>query len=296
MRAVTMLVAVSVLIAGCERKPQPETASSIVVTDDAGRSVRLERPATRVVSLLPTITDLIVALGQHERLIARTDYDTDSTLAHLPSVGGGLTPSIEWLAAQKPDLVISWPDRGTRSLVDKITSLGIPVYGAALDTIANTYAAIRNLGILFNAPSAADSLVSSMRGTLDSIHASLEGDRRVRVAYAVSVTPPTIVGPGTFIDELIRIAGGENIFGDIAQKYTEISLEELIRRDPDVIIISREQAYDARTQLAKVAGWRDLRAVRTGNVHRVPASAFNRSGPRMPEAARTLAVLFERAR
>ncbi|HUP89184.1 MAG TPA: helical backbone metal receptor [Longimicrobiales bacterium] len=297
MRAAFVAAAFCVLIAGCERKTQEQPINtSIAVTDDAGQTVRLAQPATRVVSLLPTVTDLIIAMHQEHRLIARTDYDKDPAVAALPSIGGGLTPSVEWLADKKPDLVISWPDRGSRSLVTQMQGIGIPVFGVASDTIANTYAATERLGILLGAKPAADSLVNSIRSQLDSVHNGVGNQRRVRVAYVVSVTPTTVVGPHTFIDELITIAGGENIFADFEKQYAEASLEELIRRDPDVIIIAREEAFDARQELSRTPGWRDLRAVRNGHVYRVDANAFNRSGPGMPNAARTLAQYFAAAR
>ena len=296
MRAIVMFMATCVCIAGCERNAQPDRKAAIVVVDDAGHTVQLAKPAARVVSLLPTVTDLIVAMGQQQRLIARTDYDTDTALAHLPSVGGGLTPSLEWLAGHKPDLVISWPDRGTRSLVTQLQTLGIPVFGMAADTIANTYAAIKKLGILFDAAHSADSLITTMQSQLDSIRRSVANLRRVRVAYVVSLSPPSIVGPHTFIDELITVAGGANVFNDISKQYTEVSLEEIIRRDPDVIIVAREEPFDAHAELARLPGWKDLRASRSGHVYGVSANEFNRSGPEMPAATATLAQLFAKAR
>lgn len=297
MRAAYYAAALCVLIAGCERKTQEQPVNiSIAVVDDAGDTIRLAQPATRVVSLLPTVTDLIIAMKQQHRLIARTAYDKDPAVAALPSIGGGLTPSVEWLAHHKPDLVIAWPDRGSRSLVRQLQGVGIPVFGVAADTIANTYAAIERIGMLLGAQHAADSLAYSIRSELDSVHSAVANARRVRAAYVVSITPTTVVGPHTFIDQLITIAGGQNIFSDLKKQYAEASLEELIRRDPEVIVIAREEAFDAQRELARAPGWRDLRAVRTGHVHRVDANAFNRSGPGMPAAARTLARYFAQAR
>ena len=295
MRASAFAVALCVLIAGCERQPQPAHAHGVSAVDDVGRRVTLSKPATRVVSLLPTVTDLIVALHQQSKLIARTDYDFDSTLAKLPSIGGGLTPSVEWLVANKPDLVISWPDRGSRSLVNQMQTVGIPVFGVATDSIANTYAAIERIGSLLGCGAAADSLASSIRSQLDSVRNAVAHRKPVRVLYVVSVAPATVVGPHTFIDELIRIAGGTNVFEDSPKQYSEASLEEIIQRDPDVIIVAREEEFDAHAELARTAGWRDLRAVRAEHVYRVSANDFNRSGPKMPAAARTLADYFGRA-
>ena len=130
MRAIVTALAACVLIAGCERNQPTSRATEISVRDDAGRTIALAQPAQRIVSLMPTVTDLVIALGRANVLIARTDFDADPRIADLPSIGGGLTPSVEWLAAQRPDLVISWPDNASRSLVGRIESVGIPVYSA----------------------------------------------------------------------------------------------------------------------------------------------------------------------
>jgi iron complex transport system substrate-binding protein len=296
LRPLTAVLAACVLFAGCERKQEPaDDIAAIRVTDDAGRAVTLPRAATRVVSLMPTVTDLIIAMGQADRLIARTDYDLDTTIANLPSLGGGLTPSVEWLAAQKPELVIAWPDHGTRSLVGKMEAVGLRVYAARTDTLANTFSTIRNLGVLLGSKAAADSLAASITAGLDSVRAAIQGREPVRVAYLVSVAPPTVVGPRTFINELITIAGGINVFADIGQLYPEINIEELVRRDPDVIVIARESEADLRAELAALPVWREMRAVKAGRVHRVSPYDFNRSGPLMPRAARVLASFFHPA-
>lgn len=291
-----MAAVLCVFIAGCERRQQPNAAGSIVVTDDAGRTVQLDRPATRIVSLMPTVTDLVIAMGHADRLIARTDYDNDPRISQLPSIGGGLTPSVEWIAARHPELVISWPDNASRSLVSQITAAGIPVFSVRTDTIANTLAAIENLGLLLGDEAGAASLARSISGGLDSVRAAVRGLRPVRTAYVLSLNPPTIAGPRTFIDELIHIAGGENVFAGITQLYPEINVEELVRRDPDVIVLARESVSDAEQALRALPGWRDLRAVRNGHVHRVSPDYFNRSGPLMPRAARELAQFFSAAR
>jgi iron complex transport system substrate-binding protein len=289
-------LALCVLIAGCERTAEPSRAANYVVQDDAGRTVQLAQPATRIVSLLPTVTDVIIAMGFADRLIARTDYDTDPRLRALPSIGGGLTPSVEWIAAQQPHLVVSWPDNSARALVGRIEAAGVPVYAARTDTIANTLDIIGDLGVLLDARAAADSLQRSITAALDSVRASVAGKRRVSVAYVLSVQPPTIAGPRTFVAELIRIAGGTNAFADIGKLYADVNLEELIRRDPDVIVLARESTADPNQTLAALPGWRNLRAVRTGRVHRVSPDYFNRSGPLMPRAARELAHFFDEAR
>lgn len=296
MRLLFVLLAACVCSAGCERTDTPARESSIVVTDDAARPVALPRGATRIVSLMPTVTDLIIAMGAADRLIARTDYDVDARIAHLPTIGGGLTPSVEWLAAQKPELVISWPDNPSRSLVARLHAVGVPTYAARTETIEDALRTVRNLGVLLATTSAADSLAQSISRSLDSTRAAVAGLKRVRVAYVLSVDPPTIAGPGTFIDQLIEVAGGENVFADVNQLWPQVNLEEVVRRDPDVIVLARESGENPVTLLASLPGWRDLRAVRAQRVFIVSPDYFNRSGPTMPRAANELVRFFASAR
>lgn len=296
MRVITFVMAACVLIAGCERNRPSSRSTGLVVQDDAGRSVSLSRPALRIVSLMPTVTDLVIAFGYADHLIARTEYDVDPRIAHLPSIGGGLTPSVEWLAAQQPDLVVAWPDNATRSVISRIEAVGIRVYAARTETIADALRTIRNVGVLLDATRPADSLAHWITASLDSVRLAASTWPRVRVAYVLAVQPLTIAGPATFIDELIQIAGGRNVFADVRQPFPEVNLEELMRRDPDLIVLARESTTRAEELLTRLPGWRELRAVQHGHVHRVSPDYFNRSGPLMPRAARELADFFAAAR
>lgn len=276
----------------CANQSSPQNGT-IVVRDDAGRDVHLARPAQRIVSLMPTVTDLLIALHEQDRLIARTDFDTDPRIAHLPSLGGGLTPSIEWLAAQKPDLVISWPDRGARSLVTQLGRVDVPVYSARTESIADTYRVLGHLGSLLGIPARTDSLRQALRNGLDAVRAGTRGKPLITVVYVVGLDPPMVAAAGTFIDELISVAGGRNIFPDL-RLWPQVNLEDVLQRDPDVVILADTGTEDPITLLRNLPGWRELRAVREQRVYRVSPDFFNRSGPAMPQAAAELAGFFHK--
>lgn len=273
-------------------------AATIAVTDGAGRQFRLERPAQRVVSLVPSLTDWIIALGEAQRLVARTDYDQDPAIAHLPSVGGGLDPSVEWLTAQRPDLVLAWPDAPNRSMVARLASVGIPVYTAPIQTIEQALSTASDLGRLLDADSAAARSVARVRAGLDRVVASVGDRSSPSVLFLIGLAPITASGPGTFLDELLTVAGGRNAVADIPILWPNLSLEEVVRRGPDVVIVAGGGAgaeagspHPART-LAARPGWRDVPAVRYGRVHAVDPDVVHRPGPHLHESAALLARLI----
>jgi len=268
-------------------------APGIAVIDDAGRSVHLAAPAQRIVSLIPARTDLILVLGAADRLIARTAFDDDARLAALPSLGDALTPSVEWLVSQRPDLVIAWPDRQTRTVIEQLEAAGIAVYASRTETIEDVRRSTAHIGLLLGLEARAD----SVRGEIDAAIATVREQVRRRghpkVAWFIGLDPPMAAGPGTFVDEMIGIAGGTNAFADASSLWPPVSLEEAIVRQPDVVIITIGDATrdSVLARLRAQPGWRALEAVREGRVHVVDPSLFSRPGPRLVHAMPMLAEL-----
>jgi iron complex transport system substrate-binding protein len=251
------------------------------------------KPAQRIISLIPSATETIVALGAADRLVARTAFDVDSALAHLPSVGEGLTPSLELLTTLQPDLVVAWPDNASRSVITRLERFGARIYTPQVQTLADLRQATRELGDMLGLAESADSLVASIDGELQAVRAAAAGREQPSVFYVVWYDPPTTAGPGTYIDELLQIAGGRNVFGDAPGLWPQVSMEAVVRRQPDVVLISQtEDSPIDVTNLRSAVGWRELRAVKEGRVVQVEADLYNRPGPRVAEAARRLAALL----
>ena len=266
----------------------------IEVIDDAGRSVRLAAPARRIVSLIPARTDLILAMGAADRLIARTAFDEDPRLETLPSLGDALTPSVEWLVFQQPDLVIAWPDRQTRTIVERLEASGIPVYASRTETIEDVRRSTMHIGVLLGLETVADSLLGEIDGAIAAVREKVRRRGHPKVAYFIGLDPPMAAGPGTFIDEMIGIAGGTNAFSDASSSWPPVSLEEAVMRQPDVVIIAAGNMTrdSVLARLRARPGWRALQAVRQGRVHVVDPSLFNRPGPRLMDAIPQLADLM----
>lgn len=298
--ATHILLLASIAGSGCtaDSADRPSSAadsagSALSVIDDAGRTVTLAAPARRVISLIPAQTGVITILAGADVVIARTAWDRQPELQHLPSIGNALTPSVEWLAALRPDLVVAWPDAQSRDVVRRLGDVGIPVYASRVESIAEIRSMIERLGVLLGADARADSLRTALDAQLDSVRAYVADRPRPSVLYLLNADPPMAAGPGTYIDELIEVAGGRNAFGDLRQLWPQISLEEIVRRQPDVVIRPSEAALDSPlTGMRDRPGWRELPAVQHGRVHAVDPDFYNRPGASVGAAARRLAELI----
>lgn len=222
-----------------EAAPVSTSDSAIVVTDASGRVVRLAHSPTRVLSLIPAVTQLMVELGARGALVGRTDFDTLAILRALPSVGGGLQPDLERVLTLEPELVIRFEGDQDRVTGPALDQRRIPHIGLRPDRIEDIRAIVREMGQVMGRTAAADSLIAKIDGELDEVRARVAGQQRRRVAYVLGGTPPWVAGPGTFIADLLEVAGGENVFADLGQLYAPVSLEELVARDVDLFLVGR---------------------------------------------------------
>jgi iron complex transport system substrate-binding protein len=206
------------------------------VVDDEGRRWTFEAPPQTILSLVPSATDVLRAMGLRDRLVGRTDYDTDPALAHLPSVGGGLEPSPERLISLSPDLVIRFAAESDRATPAYLDRAGIPHLALRPDQVDDIRRAIALLGRVTGRTSEADSLILALDRELAEVAAAVEGATRPRVAFLLGGDPPWPVGPGTFLHEILEVAGGENVFEDLENRYAPVSVEELVRRGPELLV------------------------------------------------------------
>jgi iron complex transport system substrate-binding protein len=298
LRATATAVAAATLAGACgerggdgARAPAPPAAadSSVSLVDDAGRTVTLPGPARRIVALVPSVTETVVALGAADRLVGRTDFDHGPAVDRLPSIGGGLDPSVETLVSLHPDLVLGWETNGRPELRNRLTALGIPVFSIKTEDTTDVFRAVRNLGRLTGRADAADSLARALRSELAAVRASVAGAARPTVFYMAWNDPPLTAGPKTFISQVIEVAGGRNVFADAAALWPTVSIEEIVRRQPEFVVVpAGEQGASKVDELKRAAGWRELRALREGRGVRVPAEVVNQPGPRLGEAARAM--------
>ncbi len=292
-----LFAALAVLLAGCAPdSPVPAGA----VADDAGRLHAAAEPRDRIISLVPSVTETLVAMGAAERLIARTRYDEHPELASLPVVSGVLEPSVEVLAAMSPDLIVMWPSDGDGGAIGgKLDDVGIDWYGSAIQSVADFERHAHNLGRLTGLESEAESVIASVQADLLDAGGRWSGRSPVSIFYVVQMDPPRTVGPGTFLDSVFVAGGAANVFGNIEGHWPRVSFEDIVRRNPDYVVVPvagygtprvpSDHRDPSLRRLASSAAWSLLPAVAEGRVVSVDASLFGRPGPRMGEAARYLA-------
>ncbi|GJG86166.1 ABC transporter substrate-binding protein [Gemmatimonadetes bacterium T265] len=278
--------------------PAAGRPAAITVTDDGGRPVHLAGPARRVVCLIPSATETLVALGAADRLVGRTRYDVAPEVAALPSVGGGLDPSVEAIVALRPDLVLGWENDRRGEVREKLASLGIPVFSLRTEDTVDVFRNLAAIGRLAGRDSAAAAVAASIHHDFDAVRRSVAGRPRPRVFYVVSNDPPMTAGPQTFVAQLVGLAGGQSIFPDVRQSWPTVSMEEIVRRAPDLVVVPRgersrnEVPGTALAELRARGGWRDVGAVRAGHVVTVDENLVNRPGPHVGEAARALRAVL----
>jgi iron complex transport system substrate-binding protein len=245
-----------------------------------------------VVSLNPSLTATLIALGAGAKLVGVDDYSArlESSVRDRPSVGGLFNPSLEAILGLEPDLVVLVPSAQQRDLRGRLEALGVEVLELPNITLAELLASIEALGARVGREDAARARVREIRGAWKAADAGNAGRPRVRSVLVLQRDPLYVVGRGSFIDSMLAASGAENLANVFAEPYPRVALEWLIASAPELILDASE---DAQEPLDYWARWPSLPAVAAGRVLRIPAAAVTLPGP-FPE--RALARLAEAVR
>ncbi|MBA3522625.1 MAG: ABC transporter substrate-binding protein [Gemmatimonadales bacterium] len=280
----------ALLLLGACGKEQPEVRPTTVV-DDAGDSVRVAIPARRVVSLIPATTELLFAIGAGSAAVGRTAWcDYPAAARAVANLGDGINPNLEAVLASRPDLVLLYNSAQNGGAATRLRELGIPAVRLNTDALSDVGRVARLLGRLTGTPHGADSMLSVFDTALASASRQ-QSDSPPKVLLLVWEQPPMTIGRGSFLNELVELAGGQNLFADVASSAGAVSIEAVAVRNPDLILTTT----DGPTAFATRPEWQVVRAVRERRFLPVTGSEFNRPGPRVPAAIRRLAALIEGA-
>ncbi len=266
-------------------------AQEVGVEDDLGRTVRLRTPPARIVSLVPSVTEILYALGAGDRLVGRSTWDDEPPdVRSVPSVGDALRPNAERVLARRPDLVILHAGPDNAGAAERLARLGAPVLAVRIDDLDDLDRTVTSLGRLLGREGEARALRDRVRSELEAVRSETAGLPPVSVYYDVAWPPAITIGGGSYLDDLITIAGGRNVFGDLPTASPQVALEAIVARDPDVIVVPGDEALAASPGPLGRPGWHAVGAVARGDLRRVDAGLLHRLGPRVGKAARALAA------
>lgn len=284
------------LVALAPGEPVPPGANAperdtVRIRDDAGRTLVLQRPPRRIVSLVPAVTEILFALGAGERMVGRTRYGVHPPEARrVPSVGGGVRPSLERVVSRRPDVVVLFAGPDNRETLGELERVGLPTLALRHNDLEDLFRNLRRMGELTGRTEEARRLGARLRCRLEAVSRLTRAAPRRRVYYEVWSDPPITVGAGSYLDTLIAIAGGRNVFGHIRAPSPRVGPEAIVAADPDVILLSRRGDREGGLPPTERPGWESLSAVRNGAVRRVDGDLVHRLGPRLGDAARALAA------
>jgi iron complex transport system substrate-binding protein len=282
-----------ILCAALACAPYAFAGTPISLTDDLGRKIVLQQIPERIVSLAPSITETLFALGAGTQVAGVTDYCTYPEEARLkPRVGGMINPSMEAIVGLHPDLIILSMEGNVRDDFRKLTGLGIPVFVTNPRTLHQIYGSITTLGTLTGREREAAVLVAAMQDRERHVVAPMRQRIEPSVLLIVSLQPLMVAGNGTFLSELIRLAGGRNLAASSPSTYPQFSREAVVDEDPDVLVILSDAGGRGTDVVAQYPEWRGLKAVRTGRVYRVDPDILSRPGPRATDGLELLERLL----
>jgi ABC-type Fe3+-hydroxamate transport system substrate-binding protein len=276
------------LLAACK----PPAGSRATIVDDLGNRVAVAAAPRRIVSLAPASTELLFALGYGDRVVGRTRWcDYPAEVEFIPSVGDGLNPNIEAVAARKPDLVVMYATAANAPAVEQLQRLGIPAINIKLDRLDDIPHASRLLASVLGDSTHVDSIARRFEGSLDSLR-KIDRPVRRRVTMVVWDNPPMVIGAGSFLNELITLAGGKNVFDDLAQPSPTVSIETIASRKPDLFLsLARDTTGPSFAQRPE---WQAVRAVRDRRFGYLHGTEFDRPGLRLIQAVIELDSVLRR--
>jgi iron complex transport system substrate-binding protein len=275
--------------------PAVPSSTAFDTTDSLGRRVSFSATPRRIVSLSPSITEILFAVGAGPQVVGDTKYcDYPPEANALPEIGGftAKTVNVEAVVDLTPDLVIAGT-KSQRPVAEALEQLKIPVLVFAATSFEEVYANIEQIGAITGHAQDAAAVVATMRERVAAVTvkvATVPADRRLSVFWEVADEPLMTAGPSTFIGQMIDLAGATSIFADTQEDYPQVSAEAVVERDPAVILgpDSRGDKLTAE-QLTQRPGWAKVAAVRERRIYRLNDDIVSRPGPRLADALEQLA-------
>jgi len=275
---------------------QPSSYQPGAIVDDLGRQISLDKVPRRIVSHVPSSTEMLFALGLDEKVVGVSDYCDYPEAAKLKEkVGGFYNPSIEKIVELDPDLVFTY--EGEELLMTQLDELGITYIVLQPKDMDGILKNIELVGKITGAESRAEELVENMQARIVSVTGQVKDAPHPRVFYAYAVTDlnnPWTAGPGSFVDSLITMAGGENIGAKASIPWPQFSIEEVANSDPEVIIVNVKHGTAATPveEIRRHPVWRETSAIKHDRIYTIDGNLVERSGPRIVQGLEDMAKII----
>jgi iron complex transport system substrate-binding protein len=269
-------------------------AGAVTVRDDAGNAVTLDKPAARVISMSPHVTELLFAAGGGSRIVGAVSYsDYPEAAKSIPRIGSNREIDLERVISMKPDLVVAWMHNSSERQIEMVRKLGVPVFLSDPQTLEGIPENVMRLGRLMGTEAGAGAAAADLRNQLAGLRARYAGRPAVRTFYQVWDKPLYTLSGKHIITDALRLCGGENIFDKLTVTAPVVSVEAVLQADPEAIVGTAEKNYGG------VSLWKpyaSLRATRMDNLFTVDGDLLNRAGPRMIAGTAVLCEKLELAR
>ena len=263
----------------------PTQGKDRLLNDETGRKVKIPCPAKRIISLAPSITEILFALGLNEEIIAITNFcDYPKAVLGKPRIGGFVNPDTEKIVSLKPDLIIGIRDGNRMDTVDRLNDFGFPVYLIDPKGFDGVMGTIKNIGEVVGRERESRRLIKELIDKRENMITLTRSLSKPRVFFQVGDVPLITVGKGTLGDDLIRLAGGRSISENELVSYPSYSIETILAMAPEMIIMSSmESKKDHMHLVKKWQNWKSIPAVKMNAIYVIDSNLVDRPTPRIAE-------------
>jgi len=270
--------------------------AGIVVTDDDGNTITLQRPAQRVISMAPNITELLFAAGGGNLIVGTVSYsDFPEAAKKIPQIGDNREVDLERIIALKPDLLVAWRHVNSDRQDQQLRSLNIPLYYCEPRTMAAIPSSVKRLGQLMGTEAQADKTAMQLQQKLEALTSRYARRSPVRMFYQVWDKPLFTLNGQHIVSDAVRICGGVNIFSDLKILAPTVSIEAVLQKDPEAIIGTAEE-HPSDGGVALWQRYPSMTAVKHHNLFLLDGNLLNRAGPRMLDGAAAMCEKLDAAR
>ena len=265
-----------------------------LLTDEMGRKVKIPYPAKRIISLAPSITEILFALGLNEEIAAVTNFcDYPEAVLKKPRIGGFINPSIEKIVSLKPDLIIATRDGNRWETINRLSDLGFSVYLIHPKSFNGVMKAIHHIGVMVGKEEESRKIIVNMISEKEDITTRIKSLPKPKVFFQIGYAPIMTVGRETLADDLIRLAGGKSISENELISYPLYSIEAILSKAPEIIIMSSMESRRDYSNLIKWwQNWNSIPAVKLNAIYVIDSNLVDRPTPRIIEGLETLTKMI----